>query len=97
MKSAKLIVRDHQGATFTVELSDSETLIGRSHVSDVRLTDPSISRDHAAISWEGDHYTIEDLQTTNGTRLNGKRVRSGELADGDVVQIGQTSLTFRFA
>ena len=38
---------------------------------------------------------IEDLQTTNGTRVNGKRVRSGELSDGDVIQLGRTTLTFQ--
>ena len=95
MKPAKLIIKDHEGSTWTYELSDTETLIGRSGVSHVRLTDPATSRDHAGISWEGDHYLVEDLQTTNGTRVNGNRIRSEVLNDGDVIQLGQTSLTFR--
>ena len=95
MKPAKLIIKDHEGSTRTYELRDTETLIGRSGVSHVRLTDPASSRDHTGISWEGDHYLVEDLQTTNGTRVNGQRIRSEVLNDGDVIQLGQTSLTFR--
>ena len=54
------------------------------------------SRYLSAISWEGDHYVLEDLQTTNGTRLNGKRIRSGELSDRDRVNLGQTEIVFRY-
>ena len=97
MKKAVLLIRDHEGSTWTHEISETETLIGRSAASDVRVGDKAISRDHAAVSWEEDHYVVEDLQTTNGTRLNGKRVRSGELADGDQIQLGKTVITFKYA
>ena len=97
MKKALLLIRDHEGSTWTHEISETETLIGRSATSDVRVGDKAISRDHAAVSWEGDHYVVEDLQTTNGTRLNGKRVRSGELKDGDQIQLGKTVITFKYA
>ncbi len=40
-------------------------------------------------------YTIEDLQSTNGTKVNGKRVRSAPLSDGDEIQIGHTRFLFR--
>ena len=39
-------------------------------------------------------FTIEDLQSTNGTRVNGKRVRCAELATGDQIQIGRTLFEF---
>ncbi len=94
MQPAKLIVQGPEGDPWTFELSDSETLIGRSPANQVRLDDNAVSRDHAAISWEDDGYLIEDLQTTNGTKVNGKRVRSSKLEDGDRVQIGKTVLTF---
>lgn len=96
LRPAKLTVQGPEGSAFTQELQDSETLIGRGAASDVRVQDKTISREHAAISWERDHYAIEDLQTTNGTRVNGKRIRSAELQDGDTIQIGQTMLTFRY-
>ena len=40
-------------------------------------------------------YVIEDLASTNGTKLNGKRVRSAPLAEGDEIQIGQTLFRFQ--
>ncbi len=43
---------------------------------------------------EDDTYTVEDLQSTNGTKVNGKGVRSEQLNDGDEIQIGHT--VFRF-
>lgn len=96
MRAAKLIVTDHEGETFEHAIGEPETLIGRSASADVRLSDRSISREHAAISWEGDHYVLEDLQTTNGTRLNGKRIRSGELSDRDRINLGQTEIAFHY-
>jgi pSer/pThr/pTyr-binding forkhead associated (FHA) protein len=46
------------------------------------------------ITWEGDHYALEDLQTTNGTRLNGKKIRQSVLTTGDVIGIGHSRLVF---
>ena len=94
MKGARLIVRDHEGCESIHEISSPETLIGRSAGSGIRLTDPASSRDHACITWEADHYVIEDLQTSNGTKVNGKRIRSASLEHGDEIQMGQTVLTF---
>ena len=63
---------------------------------DVTLLDENISREHALILYdqELDRYTIEDLQSTNGTKVNGKRVRSAELNPGDTLQIGSTLFEF---
>ena len=97
MKAASLSVLDPEGEQWTVELSEAETLIGRSPSADLRINDKAISRDHACISFEDGQYLIEDLQTTNGTKVNGKRVRSGELQDGDTIQLGQTTIKFQFA
>ncbi len=94
MKPARLKVEPHTGPSVSHEISSEETLIGRGLSADVQLTDRGASRDHAMITWEGDHFAIEDLQTTNGTRLNGKRVRSSALADGDVIEIGHSRLIF---
>ena len=80
----------------TYDLSDEEVVIGRSPTTDITLLDEGISREHALVLFDedGPTYLIEDLQSTNGTKLNGKRVRSAELAEGDEIQIGQT--LFRF-
>jgi pSer/pThr/pTyr-binding forkhead associated (FHA) protein len=85
---------DLQGTSHA--LSAGETLIGRNPATQIRLDDESISREHAFVSFDEDEnaWMIEDLQSTNGTKLNGKRIRSACLTHGDVVQVGQTQLKF---
>lgn len=80
----------------TYELSVDEVVIGRNPTTDITLLDEGISREHALILFdeEAPGYVIEDLQSTNGTKVNGKRVRSSALVEGDEIQIGQT--LFRF-
>ncbi len=80
----------------TYDLSNTEVVIGRNPTTDITLLDEGISRDHALIlvDEEGSGFVIEDLQSTNGTKVNGKRVRSAALSEGDEIQIGQT--LFRF-
>ncbi len=77
-------------------LSRPETLLGRSPSNDWTLLDEGVSREHALVLYEveDDTFTIEDLQSTNGTKVNGKKIRSSELADGDEIQIGH--VRFRF-
>jgi len=80
----------------TYDLSAQEVVIGRNPTTDITLLDEGISREHALVLFDedGPGYVIEDLQSTNGTKVNGKRVRSASLAEGDEIQIGQT--LFRF-
>jgi pSer/pThr/pTyr-binding forkhead associated (FHA) protein len=81
---------DFAGAEFP--LGAEVTLIGRNPTTDITLLDESISREHAIVAWDAESgaFTVEDLQSTNGTRVNGKRVRSSPLADGDEIQVGHT-------
>ena len=85
---------DLEGTTHV--LSAEETLIGRNSTTQIPLSDESISREHAFISYDetDGSWVLEDLQSTNGTKLNGKRIRSASLTDGDLVEVGQTKLKF---
>ena len=96
MASAKLVICNGGFEGMEYELSAEETLIGRNPTTDITLLDENISREHAIVLFDADTdtYTIEDLQSTNGTKVNGKGVRSHELEHGDEVQIGHT--VFRF-
>jgi pSer/pThr/pTyr-binding forkhead associated (FHA) protein len=78
------------------EITAAETLIGRNPTTDITLLDEGISREHALIVYDADadSYTVEDLQSTNGTKVNGKRVRSALLSHGDELQIGHTRFEF---
>ena len=80
----------------TYDLNEEEIIVGRNPTTNITLLDEGISREHALILFDEDvpGYVIEDLASTNGTKLNGKRVRSASLAEGDKIQIGQT--LFRF-
>ena len=78
------------------ELSSAETLIGRNPTTDITLLDDGISREHAVILLDEDSgdYVVEDLQSTNGTKVNGKRVRSTALQSGDLIELGRTRFQF---
>jgi pSer/pThr/pTyr-binding forkhead associated (FHA) protein len=92
----RLVVLDGGSAGMEYELDQAETLIGRNPTTDVTLLDESISREHALVllEEESDSFQIEDLQSTNGTRVNGKRVRSAPLEHGDEIQVGHTRVRF---
>ncbi|MBM4385825.1 MAG: FHA domain-containing protein [Deltaproteobacteria bacterium] len=93
---ARLEIRNGGFEGLTYEIDALETLIGRNPTTDITLLDEGISREHAIIQFDPDsgEYTVEDLQSTNGTKVNGKRVRSSVLKSGDEVQIGHTRFQF---
>lgn len=78
---------------FSVE---SDTVrIGRIGDNDVVLPDPNVSRFHARVTRRGGSYHITDLGSTNGTWVNEMRIGEAELADNDVIRLGNTRLVFR--
>lgn len=69
------------------------TVIGRSTEAEVSLNDTFLSIEHARLEWRGGVWMLEDLNSTNGTYLNGFEVRAGtEVHDGDVVRVGRVEL-----
>ena len=96
MRQAALIVRRDGLPDSSFEIHDSETLIGRTPESDLQVQDEAVSREHAVILWEEGVFTVEDLQSTNGVKVNGKRSRSSELHHGDEIEIGQTRILVIF-
>lgn len=93
---ATLVIKNGEFAEMRFELRSDETLIGRNPTTDITLLDEGISREHTMILFEESDstFTIEDLQSTNGTKVNGKRVRSATLAHLDEIQIGHTRFEF---
>lgn len=94
--SGSLVILNGDFEGMRYELSSDETLIGRNPTTDITLLDEGISREHTMIMYDevDSDYVIEDLQSTNGTKVNGKRVRSAALMDGDEIQIGHTRFRF---
>ena len=75
-------------------LGEHTVTIGRSPESGLQLADPNASRNHAEIRPHGNGWIVVDLGSTNGSRVNGVRVQSQELHEGDEVAFGNT--LFRF-
>jgi hypothetical protein len=90
--TAQLVTDD--GQRFSV---GSATTIGRLPECDVTLDDPAVSRRHARILSDGIDYTLEDLGSTNGLRLNGQPVSRAVLRDGDQLDFGGVRATFSLA
>lgn len=76
-------------------LNPPQTVVGRGSEADIRLDDPNISRRHVRFSAENDRWIAGDLGSTNGTRVNGRSLAAPmALTPGDVIELGNTVLTF---
>lgn len=92
---AKLLLK-HEGVTLSsYKLDHDETSIGRNPDNTIQLDDAAVSGNHARIKRQANDYLenhfdylIEDLDSTNGTKVNGKRVSQHMLKHGDTLQIG---------
>lgn len=80
------------GKTFTIE--QSVLTIGRSSQCDIQIEDDNVSRKHAEISFRDNLVWLKDLQSTNGSYVNSKRVAEVPLNDGDLVLIGRVLFKF---
>lgn len=70
----------------------SRHMVGRSRLADLRMSEPTVSGEHAVVSWTGREWRLHDLGSRNGTSLDGKKLTAGErvaLAVGMVITFGQ--------
>jgi hypothetical protein len=73
----------------------SRTVIGRGSDADITISDAGTSRKHVEILWDGERAMVRDLQSTNGTMLNGRKVAEAALTPDSTVTIGRTDIVFR--
>ena len=78
-----------------ITLGDQPILIGRADDSTLVLTDDFASSRHARVTTRGGQWYVEDLGSTNGTLVNGRRITRQPLSDGDVIRIGHSVLVYR--
>ena len=71
------------------------TSVGRSRDNTIRLVDERASRHHARIDLQQGAFVIRDLESANGTFVNGQRIQRHKLRSGDEIRIGDTHLIFR--
>src|SRR2546423_15371670 len=76
------------------ELGDAEVSIGRDSSNSVRIADSLLSRRHCAVRRAGDSFRLFDLDSMNGTFVNGRPVREHVLEHGDQIAVGESRLVF---
>jgi len=89
---SRLIVSIDGDVVKEIVLSKARTTVGRRPYNDIVLDNLAISGEHAVLVMDEQALRIEDLGSTNGTRVNGETVRNHVLRDGDVIAIGKYSL-----
>lgn len=87
----KFISGKYQGGEFPLK-AEKQVVIGRSSELDMVLVEDMVSRKHARIIFSSGVVTIEDLGSTNGTFVNGEKVRQASLKEGDRILIGTSIL-----
>lgn len=90
--SAALDVREPNGRTRRVEVDGRPIRIGRSPECELVVRDPRVSRQHVRLHGRDGLLVLTDLGSTNGTRVNGQRVREVVLGAGDRIAIGDTTI-----
>ena len=77
-----------------LELGARRMVVGRAKGCDLVLADSQASKEHVAIEWQNEGFVMTDLETSNGTRLNGEKSTRAVLKDLDRIFIGDTVLVF---
>jgi pSer/pThr/pTyr-binding forkhead associated (FHA) protein len=93
--SPHLVVREN-GISRDVGLDSASIVIGRDAVCQVKIESKRASRRHAEVRREGGGYMLVDLDSANGTQLNGQPLKGQrKLADGDMIAIGEALIIFK--
>lgn len=93
---SKLTVTDANGVTKEVPLNKERVTIGRAPDNDIPFPgDKAVSGHHAVVITILQDSFLEDLDSTNGTQVNGKQVAKHPLSNGDVIMIGRNSLKYQ--
>ncbi len=90
----RLLVRSKDGHEQVVHVLGRKTSIGRTPDNDLQIDASYISRHHAVILVHGQKTVIEDLNSTNGVHINGRRIVRENLKDGDLVMVGKAAFRF---
>ena len=76
-------------------ISASRTVVGRDASADIQVPDNGLSRKHFEILWDGAKAGVRDLQSTNGTKVNGRPVTEVGIATDTVIEAGKSTFVFR--
>ncbi len=91
---AKLIFSLDNAILNEYKLENERTMIGRRQTNDIQIDNLVVSGQHAVILKKGDDFYIEDQDSTNGTKVNAKLIKSHLLQPGDLIEFGKHQLKF---
>jgi hypothetical protein len=92
--SAWLLIQEGEMSEKRYEIKGAVTSIGTNPDNDIVLEDKAVSRHHAKIRIEGQKYFVYDLASTNGTKVNDRKITKKWIKEGDSIEIGHTKMTF---
>jgi hypothetical protein len=87
-----LIVQDGTGRSYP--LRRGSNVVGRGQDAALRLADTAVSREHIDVYFDGRIAIVHDLGSTNGTTVNGAPIQTWQLADGDVIRLGTSTVVY---
>jgi pSer/pThr/pTyr-binding forkhead associated (FHA) protein len=91
---ARLVLNREGVDLVTHELARDIVMIGRAPLNQIVIDHPTVSAQHAVLLRTGDSYSLKDLNSTNGTQINGDFVNDAELKDGDTIRFGSVIAVF---
>lgn len=94
LRKCQLVVIEGPDKTKKITLNKNVTGVGKRDNNDLLLTDKTVSRNHLEIEYKNDSFILRDLDSTNGTYLNGSKVKEAYLAPGDTIKLGNSLLEF---
>ncbi len=90
----KMIVSIDEVVIKEVQLTKDRTTLGRRPYNDIVIDNLAVSGEHAVLLMTGGEVFLEDLNSTNGTYINGKAVKKQQLQNGDAIEVGKYKIKF---
>ena len=90
----KIMIENSHGESKELRLEHGTITLGRAPDNDIQLLDKTVSAHHARIVTIFNASHIEDIGSTNGSKVNGKKINEHTLHDGDVIQLGKIAIRF---
>jgi two-component system, NtrC family, response regulator AtoC len=84
-----------EGAPRRIALDQAEIWLGRANDADVHVASQRVSRQHASLTRRGAEFVLRDNDSHNGVLLNGVKIHSAVLRDGDVIQVADNAFVYR--
>ena len=94
LRKCQLVILEGPDKNKKMTLSKNVIKIGKKENNDLVLTDKTVSRNHLEIEYRDDSFILRDLESTNGTYLNGNKVKEAFLSPGDFIKLGNSAIEF---